>query len=76
MPHCGIGTFGASRAPYCVGMVIDSNDTPLHERQAVCDGCGIRVPLTGAGLVEDGGVLCPACADLDVQTDGSAISIV
>jgi uncharacterized Zn finger protein (UPF0148 family) len=50
-------------------MVIETNDAPLRERLAICDGCGCGLPLRGAGLVEDGAVLCPTCAQLDVQAD-------
>jgi hypothetical protein len=48
-------------------MVIESTDRPLRERLAICDGCGRRLLLRRAGLVEDGAVLCHQCARLDVD---------
>jgi hypothetical protein len=48
-------------------MVIESTDRPLRERLAICDGCGRRLLLRRAGLVEDGAVLCRQCVRLDVD---------
>jgi hypothetical protein len=56
-------------AGYRHAMVIESSDRPLAERLAVCDGCGRRLLLRRAGLVEDGAVLCASCAHLDVEVD-------
>ncbi|HEY3524458.1 MAG TPA: hypothetical protein VGK63_12220 [Candidatus Limnocylindrales bacterium] len=39
------------------------------DRVVECDACGRRLRLRGAGLVEDGGVLCRECAPVDVACD-------
>lgn len=48
-------------------MLIEPTDGPLPEVVTECDGCGRRIALRRAGLVEDGAVLCPDCATLDVE---------
>jgi hypothetical protein len=49
-------------------MVIETGERrPLRDRIAVCDGCGRRLPLRRAGLLEDGAVLCTTCADPDLH---------
>jgi hypothetical protein len=50
-------------------MLVEPTDRPLREIVAECDGCGRRLPLPRAGLVEDGAVLCPDCATLGVEAD-------
>ncbi|HEU4673847.1 MAG TPA: hypothetical protein VFS32_13195 [Candidatus Limnocylindrales bacterium] len=47
----------------------DTRERPAGERVVECDGCGRALRLGGAGLVEDGAVLCPDCAPLDVAAD-------
>lgn len=56
-------------------MTIEITNRPLRERLAVCDGCGRRLLLRRAGLVEDGAVLCPDCVRLDVAADAEAPTV-
>jgi hypothetical protein len=47
----------------------EKRDRPLGDRVVECDGCGRPLRLGGAGLVEDGAVLCLDCAPTDVRAD-------